>query len=492
MILPWLIISLFFIAYLVTFYKLNIIRLDNFFSYEWQDEAGINNSIWNSVHGNIFNTFYYSEHNDKAIEVLFWPLYYFFPSIKTILFILTLMLGLSVFPLYAICKKVLSSKLASVLITLSFLLWAPLHNLNLASFRWILVAPFFIFWVVYFCITKNFKLFLFSCCMALLVREDMTLFFAILSIYQIIKYKKNITANYIWILTPIMFSILSFALGYYLIPLLNQGDKILLNKFIYSNNNIFSWTLIKTRLINLGKLYKQLFLPFHWLAIFSKEIIFIIPTLIMTIFLAQYEFQSLCNIHYFVFAISGIYIALIFGIKNISQKHQTREIYLALIILISSIATIFMPNILGNWPPNTNNYKKLANTNYYGIKNIYDKRYFQKDPTANSAWELIALIPPTASVSCTGDLLPALSSRRIIYEYVDSRQHSIRNYTKDHYKKMRSTEYIMLNTKNKYFGGGEYEYDHDKFNIYNDIEYLIKHNYIIITKKNNFYLLKKI
>ncbi len=103
-------------------------------------------------------------------------------------------------------------------------------------------------------------------------------------------------------------------------------------------------------------------------------------------------------------------------------------------MICATVTSMFLPNILGTFYP-----KNVQDTKYLSAVNIYDKRFFVIDDEDKVIWNMVKMIPNSASVIATADILPALAERKYIREILKD----------DSYK---NTDYIFINTENKSFG----------------------------------------
>jgi uncharacterized membrane protein len=114
------------------------------------------NLMFNVIHGRFFRSpvlfgpgkFSYIAGHAEYVMVLFAPLYAIKPGSETLLWMQAALLGGAAIPLYMFARKFLTRGPA-VLISLAYLMFAPLHGPNFYDFHWLPVAIFFYFWLFY-------------------------------------------------------------------------------------------------------------------------------------------------------------------------------------------------------------------------------------------------------------------------------------------------------------------------------------------------------
>jgi len=492
----FIILFLLIAVYVFVFSFLSFQRHYNFVSYEWQSSALRNQLIYNNIHGNYFKSF--CEHNTEhaeLIEFLFWPVYYFFQDIRTLYFLLVLFLGLSAWPLFLIGKKILNEKY-SLLIVISYMSWAALHNLNFAYFNWLLIAPFFILFVFYFLIVRNKLMYLLFCVLAMLVREEIGVFLVLLSFYiRFLDKRFYIKDEPGWHLIPFFVGSLGLIFDYFFIRFTCANHEMLIRNFFAAGvgvNGVSNFLLIlqvylSRFLANISILLK-LFLPVLFICFFDKTAFFIfIPMAYLICEVRRYGYPlNLKNIHHLTFFIPFIYISMIYAFKKIFKMvNKKYHYYILYTILLLSVSTIFFPNILGYY------YNEHNDNTLYGLRNIYDRRLYETDSSDKVAWEMIKIIPEKSSVRATGDLFPALSSRVDLFEYPPSANmwNNRIKFTLEN-NLLAKTDYFMINKRGMFFGAGRNNIDDWEIDVTADIKTLLINGYAIVTE-NSYYILMK-
>ncbi len=138
------------------------------------------NIFYQSSHGTFLgcsflrNNYHGAAHFDPIL-VLISPLYLLYPRAESILVMQSFWLGAGVFPLYALARRRLESRVAAVLFALSWLVYPALHGANMYDFHSLaLIAPLIVW--LWYCIEVESRVGFWVCvALALLTREDVPL-----------------------------------------------------------------------------------------------------------------------------------------------------------------------------------------------------------------------------------------------------------------------------------------------------------------------------
>ncbi|GAB6102163.1 DUF2079 domain-containing protein [Thermococcus atlanticus] len=192
-------------------------------------------AFWNTIHGNgiFYNNIEWQLHHgvqthfgvhNSPILFLLLPAYYLFPRPQTLLFLQTLVIGLSAYPLYLLAREVLRRERMAVLMALLYLFNPALHGINLYDFHAVPFAMPFIFLTAYFMEKENLKAAFISVLLVLSVKEDAGLAVLSLGLFYLLKdgsiFSRStcrkfclfmISVSLIWILLSIKLVIPHFA-----------------------------------------------------------------------------------------------------------------------------------------------------------------------------------------------------------------------------------------------------------------------------------------
>jgi uncharacterized membrane protein len=140
------------------------------------------NVIWNALHsGALFRTTPYGgpmgnlvgEHA-AYLSYVIAPLYAIHQSAETILILQATLIGGAAIPLYLVARRYLGPWL-SCLVSVWYVLYPPLHGSNLYDFHYPPLAPFFLWFTLYFALSRRTVLTFIFAVLTLSVREDISL-----------------------------------------------------------------------------------------------------------------------------------------------------------------------------------------------------------------------------------------------------------------------------------------------------------------------------
>ncbi len=148
------------------------------------------NLMFGALHGKPFRSpvlFGGGHHNYLAGHaeygmLLFLPIYALRPGPETLLILQSVVLGFAALPLFLFARTRLSTGL-SVLISLGYLLYAPLHGPNFYDFHWLPLAIFFHFWLYWALATRKNWLAIVMIVVLLSMREDIALGLCVLGAF---------------------------------------------------------------------------------------------------------------------------------------------------------------------------------------------------------------------------------------------------------------------------------------------------------------------
>ncbi len=148
------------------------------------------NLMYNALHGRFFHSpvlfgpgdrNYLAGHAELAM-VLFVPFYAIRPGAETMLIIQSVVLGLAALPLYLFAERLLP-RFAALLLSLGYLLFAPLHGPHFYDFHWLPLAIFFHFWLYFAIVTRKNWLTLLCILVLCAIREDVAVGLSLLGVF---------------------------------------------------------------------------------------------------------------------------------------------------------------------------------------------------------------------------------------------------------------------------------------------------------------------
>ncbi|RKY37089.1 MAG: hypothetical protein DRP78_01975 [Candidatus Omnitrophota bacterium] len=489
------------LIYGVVFLSLNILKYKSFFSYECEDDARENQVVYNiaaslNPHQTIVISNYFSDHF-TPIYFLIALFYRIFPHIYTWYFVMSFSYGFCSLIVYLLANDILKHKGVAFVVSLSYLLYPALHYVNLGALDGNCFSLPLLFITLYFLYKQKFILYAVFVILSCMCKEDIPVIIFLLGMYQLIrKYPKK------WWLSTILFSGAYFIMAVYIsnnfLRVQGFSSDIVNNNFhyldfitfkgillfIFFNPKeaflfIFTLSHLRVFLMTLSTLF---FLP-----VFSLEMY--IPMIMFGEILINKGFDNVDS-YYLAPIIPFFFIALIFTLRRVKSNIRFKNLlpYLVTAILITCCLNNFGRNIIGLIP--VDGEVEIHDHRFLNVRNIFDKRFYIMDEEDKAAWKLLSIIPKNASVTASGDLLPALSSRKVLYEFGLNHPKAIRNeYSYIEYPNY-SVDYVLIHKKYMVNGvGGHYAFLENEY-LENEIRQLVdRHHFSIIEEYGSFILL---
>ena len=379
---------------------LSILKLVSFSYYDF-DLAVHTLTLWNIIHGSIYNSILGIPFLGNHIQpILFFvaPLHAVFPHPQTLLLLQTLFLSLGAFPLYLIAKKRLDSDFA-LIVALGYLLYPGLAYTNLFEFHPTSFATFFLILCLYAYDFEKIKLFLFSLILAMLCQENIPMAVITLGIMASVEKK-----GFKWILIPIVLGVVYFIAALMLMGHFNQETVQFSSLYRHLGANlrevIFN-PLVSLRFILRQESFSylfQVFLPVLFIPFLALVKLFpAVPFFIQHLLSARPTDLSI-NYHYTAEIIPFVFFSAIYGLNRLlSIRFIQRHIFVLKSILVSFI--LFSALLYGPFF-----------TESFRIKSDYHKDYLDlaKD-------QFIAKVPQSENVVATFEFLPKLANREKLY-----------------------------------------------------------------------------
>jgi hypothetical protein len=217
----------------------------------------------------------------------------------------------------------------------------------------------------------------------------------------------------------------------------------------------------------------QLFWPVLFLPLFSLELYIGLPSLALILLTQNFVYQ---RAHYIAGLVPFIFIGTIVIIHKFTGRKRL-QLFLSIAVLTGCVLSNFGHNIIGApYPPEDG---LIRDARFISAKNIFDKRFYVPDEDDKIAWKIIGMLPQDASVAASGDLLPPLSSRQRVFEFLQT--------TYDYY----NVDYIFLHNRPMYMGAGHYEWDDER--MQKELTALLSNQeWRLVHQEGDFFLFKKI
>jgi hypothetical protein len=335
-------------------------------------------------------------------------------------------------------------------------------------------------------------------------KEDVPVYFFILGIYQFFrKFPEK------WWVSTLLFSSLYFIVAVYLaqaycrVGLLPNEPISPVSDYDYINVDtvqsiasllmssegrgiltIFDWQKIRFFVMHV---YPLLFLP-----IFSVEFYIPLAVLLLEIGLPAGFYNQ--NSYYVAMILPFIFVSLIFIFKKLCVRWGERKaLFAALLVVVACLVSNTGRNMIGCTAAESkvfnDPYADEYDVRFLDVKNIFDRRLYTVDADDKIAWEMLELIPRDAAVTVTGDLLPAVSSRRHVYEFGLNHPKAFESEFNFATYPNYDVDFILINKKCLINGlGGRYAWFSRK-DLEEEIERLVKDEKFILKEKKGTFLL---
>ncbi len=452
------------------------------------DLAIINQTFYNSVEGNFFaSSIHYPSYlgdHFTPLLLLLLPLYLLYQSPITLLILQTIFLALAAWPLYLITKNFFKQPIYYLLLPLLFLLNPLVHNANTFEFHFLPFCYFFIFFAFYFYQKNKFWPCLAFISLALMIREDISLFIICFGLFILIEQllKKKKLAGY-WFLTLIV-----LGLGYFFVSLkiISHFNTAASYKFLI----YYNWLgesfpeVIKNIIFQPGKIFIHFFkegnldlilgllMPLAFLPLLKPHYLILALGTFLQLTLSNLGANTLVfQTHYATLLIIPLFLALIEVFYYLKQKPKL-QVYQKVIIPVLLVATLYSIFFLGFKPLKAEQPELLA------VKK-----------------EFLTKIPTTASLITSYEFLTPLSSRPQIYSlnysFLGKKQYSTQAY-----QLSADVDYILADLAETITYQMQYEglkfYQADYYQGANNLRKLIEdNNFGLVEIKDTIAIFKK-
>lgn len=418
------------LVYIAVFGIFTSVRHYNFQTQTW-DMGIFTQTLWNTIHGKILQNNIEEVKgplNHLAVHMrpfilLLAPGYALFPSPYFLLWIQTIALALGALPLYLLAKNIFldrtdQNKNLALIITAGYLLYPALHWINTFDFHEIAFLPPFLITALYFAQVKKWGWSYLFFALAASTKEDAILAVAFAGLYLLLKPREG--AIY-WDkekrvgLAIFLISIFYFLIAVKIIMPALGGGLIRLDRYaqfgktpteiiqnIAQQPSLLAKTVLSVQKL---KYVFWLFLPVAFLPFFAgPALILLIPGLAENL-LTNFQSQFSGFYQYDAILIGGVFIASIYGLKNILHTWPVlagqalagqAKIKIIKWALIAAVAIGYLLN-------------SPINPTFFPTK------LFKSNPQWEAFRKMVKMAPPNASVAAQTTLVPHLANREHIY-----------------------------------------------------------------------------
>jgi uncharacterized membrane protein len=231
--LPFLIVVIAAAGYAILFSYYTVVHHRNVLSSSL--DLGLEeNVIWNALHsGALFKTTPYGgptgnllgEHA-AYLGYVIAPFYAIHQSAETILVIQALLIGAAAIPLYLVARKYLGPWL-SCLVALWYIFYPPLHGSNLYDFHYPPLAPFFLWFTLYFVLSRRTIRAVIFAVLTLSVREDVSLGLVIAGLFLMLTNRRTRWGLYLAMAGAVYF----VAMKMVIMPIQRGGQEAFIHQY---------------------------------------------------------------------------------------------------------------------------------------------------------------------------------------------------------------------------------------------------------------------
>ena len=455
-------------TYTGVFTVLAVLRYRSLFAYEWGDLAGINHLMWSTTHGRPFfqsvTEQYFMGHFQPILALLAVP-YWIAPNIATLLFFGALAPALGAVPVFLLARRALGPR-AGLIWAWAYLLYSPLHNVTLTDFRPVVLAIPLLLAALYAFERERFGWFVGWCVGVVLCQENLGLCVALLAGYAVCRRRP-----WKWAVTPLVLGVAWFALctrvlmpmffrdvaypfgGYLYLWIGNQPASALVRKILHNPYQYAMLLAAPSRLLLLLKCFWPLcFLPL------AAPLILLVPAASWFQLLAVHHSAiHAVRVHWLAAMIPTFFFAAILGARRAQrwleylQWAPRTASAVRRLIVIAPLAACAVSNVTPNLLHQQSGVRPIHRPDLAYARNLFDPAFYRCDEEDRTAWRAMATVPADASVSASGDLLPALSHRARVIEFGFTLQ-----YLSGRERDDLDADYIVLHARCESHGASVY------------------------------------
>lgn len=453
-------------VYTAIFATLWILRHRALFSYEFQDDAARNQMIYNTFRGRPFWSSIKGVHLAGHVSVVWAVLALpalIHPGIETACVVLTLALGLTVVPVYLVARDRLGSRGEALLLGAGFLLYAPLHAVNLHTLNAVTPAVPLLAWAFWAFQRRRFGTFLAFAVGAMLCKENIALIVAMFAFYALIQRRR-----WSWWVVPAaaagLWLVIAFQVilpGTYVKPLTPTSWLVGARDSAQAGGpggvrGSLTWIAghpreAVGRILGPDRwlLFGQLFAPVLLVAFVSPAALLLAVPTIGQLLLHE-GMLPLYHRHWIAPALPFVMLATVMGcarikgwlVRGSSGSSPAYGLVLATVFVGCAVSNA-APNIIGHLRTSSPGWPAPPQAMQDAVT-VYAPVFYRPTARSRDAWALIRQVPRQARVAASGDLLVPLSARRVLYEIpITELQWS-------------EVDTIIFNEEPVYFGAGHY------------------------------------
>ncbi len=346
----------------------------------------------------------------EYVMLLFVPIYALAPRAETLLILQSVLMGFAAVPLYAFAKTQLP-RWSAALVSLAYLLYAPLHGPNFYDFHWLPISIFFVFCLFWAIATRRNVLTWLFFWVLVSTREDIPVDLALLGIFLVITNRRVLLGVCMTLLAAASFVYIKFvvmpAAGNWwfeniykeLIPPGESGYRPVVETALVNPSFFLQSLFEEAKLVYALHLFAPLaFLPArHWKLLLGASGGFFF-TLMTTKYSYTLSIAFQYTSHWIPYLFGACVLALAWLGRADSGVVKRRAALMAMVLGVTLHSLVFGAI--------------LQRSNFVGG---FSKIPFAITPAERARYsdlrQLVAMIPPEASVAATDSATPHISNR---------------------------------------------------------------------------------
>ncbi|MEK7566535.1 MAG: DUF2079 domain-containing protein [Patescibacteria group bacterium] len=394
--------------YVLIMGAVSVARHYNFQTQAW-DMGIFAQTFWNTAHGRVMQNSieevpnHFGVHMSPILFILV-PGFLIFPSVYYLLIVQTLALALGAWPLYLFAKKILERKDLALALAAGYLLYPPLHWVNLFDFHPVAFLVPALLAAFYFFYEKKWFWFWVFMVVAAASQEDAVLaamfaglFLAALRWDEKKERKMGLAAALI--------ALVYFVLSMKIIMPYFGGGLLRLDRYAelggsvgeIARNLLFNPALFFKTAFSAQKLSYLfwLFLPVAFLPfVYLPAILLLIPGLLENL-LTSFGNQFSGFYQYDSMLIAGIFISSVYGLRTLLKRRPDKALLFKSIIICAIFAGFLLRSPVSPFS--------------------FPVEFFKSNERQQTLRQIVKSVPSGASVAAETNIVPHLSDREYVY-----------------------------------------------------------------------------
>jgi len=324
--------------------------------------------LWNLAHGNGFYTSYkgfsfLGEHFSPLLALLV-PAYWLAGgnAVAALVVAQSALVALTAGALYLVARHELRSTALATALAISFLLAPLLHDANLFDVHPDALAPPFMILAFYFLRRGHDRSFALTLSLALLAKEDVTLFAIALGVYAFVGLGRRrlgtvvTLTSLLWLALVVLLIIPHFRGPGTSYGLWWRYDYLGQTPWQIATTAITQPALVASRVLSLSRAtaLATLLVPLAGLPLLGgSALLLALPSLAVNT-LSQYEPQAALHMHYALLVYPPLYLAAIVGLRRWlagrpGEARQRQQLFWAGFLVIAALLSSYYLSPLGRW-----------------------------------------------------------------------------------------------------------------------------------------------